>query len=85
MNRGGRIVELAVIISFIIGSVVNYKFGYKKGYLKGKEDILNSYEMLNEQEVDKITDWHREHVYHVGSYPENWDVIRKLNKAIGRQ
>lgn len=76
--------ELMIVIAYIVGSVVNYKFGYRKGYKIAREESLKSYESLNEREVDKICDWHSEYVFRVGSYPENWDVIRKINKNIGR-
>lgn len=73
-----------IIIAYIVGSVINYKFGYKKGYKDAREDVIKTYEALNEKEVDKICDWHKNYIYNVGSYPENWDVIRKINKNIGR-
>jgi hypothetical protein len=41
-----------------------------------------NFNRLTEKEIYKIFDWHKKYVYHVGSYPENWDVIRKLQKKL---
>ena len=72
-----------IALMYLIALHVTYKWGYKNGYNESKSE-KNTYETLTESDVDKINDWQRLYVYQYGSYPENWDLIRKINKKFGR-
>lgn len=78
-----EILAILLAIAVVPCLLIVHHMGFNKGFNKSRKEI-NTYESLSEKEIDKINDWHKNYVYTVGSYPENWDVIRKINKKIGR-
>ncbi|WP_367258912.1 hypothetical protein [Rossellomorea marisflavi] len=69
-------------IVFVPCLIIVHKFGFNKGFEKAKSQ-RNPFETLTESDIQRINVWHKEYARRL-SDPENWNVIRKINKKVDK-
>lgn len=72
-----------ILIMYLVALHTVYKIGYNKAINKITNE-KSTYESLIENDIERINSWHKEYVSQKVSDPKNWDVIRKINKKIGK-
>lgn len=68
-------------ITYVPSLLIAYYYGFQKCN-KQLENQRERYERLTDEDVERINHWHETYIYHVGSYPSNWEVVRKLKRKL---